>query len=163
MIIIFLAFAMPIFLLTAYFYVDHWQEYRNYHYSMTEKLNRLQESANLTDLFEYDWQTVCLLVGFPYQYQTAEYQWLSAMLEKNINYQDIPSAFMNDGGLTMVAFVRTPQGLAKEAGFRVKEWAITENIHCTRNKGAEIIYQDNLWYPDFEYKFNFYNHKVIEL
>lgn len=159
---------LPILGIVIYAYWEDWHDYKGYGDSISVKLASLEETRHVritaAELFGPNWQTACLMVGLPYQYQEAEYQWLSNMLGEQIDYNDTPTSFMDDGGVSMVAFVRTPGGLVKEAGFRAQNWSILEagNIECTRSGHAEITYQAGMWHPNFEYKFNVYSNEIIQ-
>jgi hypothetical protein len=158
----------PVLGIVAYTFWGDWYDYRDYSYTVSSKLNMLEKSqqtqTTAAELFGPDWQTACLMIGFPYQYQEAEYHWLSDMLGEQIDYHDTPSSFMDDGGISMVVFLSTPNGVVKEAGFDADKWSTlkTRSIECTKNKSAEISYQENLWQPNFEYKFNVETNERIQ-
>lgn len=141
---------------------DSYEDYKGYQAESSTRFKTVQKSGSTQTtaegIFGSDWQTVCLMVGFRYQYRDAEFGWLSQKLGVQVVYEDVPSSFHGDGGIGMVAFVNKGGHLVKESGFNAQEWAMMDKgeLVCTKNHKARIALKEGVWIPDFEDKWDVY-------
>lgn len=159
---------LPILGISNFLIWEEWDSYKSYGHSISIKVEKFKgrELTQLisSDLFGEDWQTACLMVGFPYQYRDQEYKWLSNMLGEKIDFEDLPISFADDTGIQMVVFLKTSKGLVKEAGFNAKNWSMFKSgtIECTKSKSSKVTYKKGVLSPEFEYKFNVYTDEMTQ-